>query len=143
MQHWAWLTDELAKHANRDAPFWQAMSLVVDQLEGMLQGYNTRAATREGQQLGLHHISLQEWLALNTMGACHSCLPAGLCGRMSHTCVPVTGLHCWGVHGSEHGRCHKTGRVELESPGSCSSTSSLQERLLPASCTFPAHVPHR
>jgi hypothetical protein len=69
MQHWAWLTDELAKHSNKDAPFWQAMSLVVDQLEGMLQGYNIRAATSEGQQLGLHHISLQEWLALNTMGA--------------------------------------------------------------------------
>lgn len=72
MQHWMWLYDELAKHANRDTPFWQAMSLVVYQVEGMLQGYNTRAATREGQQLGLRHISLQEWLALNTMGVCHT-----------------------------------------------------------------------
>lgn len=44
------------------------MSLVVGQLVGMLQGHNTRAATVDGQQLGLQHISMQEWLALNTMG---------------------------------------------------------------------------
>lgn len=68
MQHYKWLTAQLDKHANKQDPFWQAMSLVVDQLLGMLQGYNTRAGTVEGQQLGLHHISLQEWLALNTMG---------------------------------------------------------------------------
>lgn len=49
------------------------MSLVVGQLVGMLQGYNTRAATVEGQQLGLQHISMQEWLALNTMGGSTSC----------------------------------------------------------------------
>lgn len=48
------------------------MALVVDQLEGLLQGYNARAATPEGQDLGLEHITLREWLALNTMGACIS-----------------------------------------------------------------------
>jgi hypothetical protein len=73
MQHWSWLTAHLESPAAQQEPFWQAMSLVVGQLVGMLQGYNTRAATVEGQQLGLQHISMQEWLALNTMGGSTSC----------------------------------------------------------------------
>ena len=68
MQHWSWLRAELDDGSNQGNPFWQALSLVVDQLLGMLQGYNTAAATVQGQQQGLTHISLQEWLALNTMG---------------------------------------------------------------------------
>lgn len=68
MQHYKWLTDQVEAHTNKEDPFRQAMSLVLDQLLGMLQGYNARAATPEGQLLGLKQISLQEWLALNTMG---------------------------------------------------------------------------
>lgn len=68
LEHWSWLQSQLDDRSQQQEPFWQAMSLVVHQLLGMLQGYNTIAATVEGQQQGLQHISLQEWLALNTMG---------------------------------------------------------------------------
>lgn len=76
LEHYSWITAQLAHPDNRDQVFWQAMSLVLEQMQGMLQGYNQRAASPEGQQLHLVHISLHEWLALNTMGKGNTRWPA-------------------------------------------------------------------
>ncbi|KAF6266793.1 phospholipase B-like protein [Scenedesmus sp. NREL 46B-D3] len=69
MQHHTWLRQQLDEPANQSSPFWQAMQLVVRQLQGMLDGYNARVSA-EGTALGIDFINLQEWLTLNTMGRC-------------------------------------------------------------------------
>jgi hypothetical protein len=70
MQHYQWLQNQLEHidgQSPQEAPFWEALGLVMDQWQGMMMGYNARVQ-EEGQQLGLNPITLQEWLTLNTMG---------------------------------------------------------------------------
>lgn len=61
------MQQELADQSNAEQPFWQAMQLVMAQLDGMLAGYNARVSA-DGQRLGIDFIDLREWLALNTLG---------------------------------------------------------------------------
>lgn len=78
MEHYTWVNEELAKPCNQASPFWQAMSLVMAQFEGMMAGYNARVMA-EGKDLGIEFIWLGEWLIINTMGKQHMRSGCGLC----------------------------------------------------------------
>lgn len=65
--HHSWVMHQLADPSNHHDPFWQAVDLVMAQLQGMMDGYNARVS-EDGDALGIDHISLREWMTLNTMG---------------------------------------------------------------------------
>lgn len=70
-EHYDWLQEQLAQaphlHPPHQRPFWQSLALVMEQWQGMQEGYAARL-----QEVGPHHgiqdIPFIEWLTLNTMG---------------------------------------------------------------------------
>lgn len=68
-QHSKWIKEETRRQLSGDNadPWWQALDLVLSQLDGLVAGYNQRVA-EAGPSPDLDHISLLEFMMLNSAG---------------------------------------------------------------------------
>jgi hypothetical protein len=55
------------RHPPHQQPFWQSLALVMEQWQGMREGYAARLQ-EVGPHQGIQDIPFIEWLTLNTMG---------------------------------------------------------------------------